>query len=429
MQELRRRPLLGACGGLIVGLTSIVFPANLLFLAPLLLAMGSLGHRLAIVAAFLLGLALAPDLQSRSQVGRPYFDGSVSVMTVPRLKARIQTCEVRDGNRTFLMEAPRTVAIGLADEVRVRGRVAALGEADTRLLAHRLSGKLVAFSDGVTVSRRGALPFQWGASARLRFLALTSKWMTPDAAAMTDAICFESSGLVGDDVKVQLQRSGTVFILSASGLHIFLLAWMLNAAFSPIPVPRIVQILVLLAILLVFAGASGFTPSVVRASIAVTLAAAAYLVRREPDLLSAMAAAGIGYLVWQPGSVYDVGFQLSFLVVAGFALQPFRRRRYANGFRRAVGGVLQAVHASGVAFLWSAPILAYSFGLVSLTSVVAAPFIAIALVPIMLLGVAALAVSTVSEGVATTILADVVHRSSGGWTGSFKLSPLPAGPL
>jgi competence protein ComEC len=177
-----------------------------------------------------------------------------------------------------------------------------------------------------------------------------------------------------------------VHIVSASGLHVGLIALLLLWALSLFPIPRWLQLAVLACVLALYAVASGLHPPVVRASIMAFVLAAAYLVRREPDMMSALALAAVVQILWDARAVFDPGFQISFVVVAAFALFSFRasapkgspREKLKLNLRNGLGGAILATVAS-------APLAAYSFGSVSFTSVVANLAIVVVL-PVLVVG-------------------------------------------
>ncbi|MDR3691369.1 MAG: ComEC/Rec2 family competence protein, partial [Fimbriimonas sp.] len=168
----------------------------------------------------------------------------------------------------------------------------------------------------------------------------------------------------------KLKQSGLIHIVTASGLQVFVLAFLLFQLLRFLPASRPAQIVVVASILCLYALAAGLNPAVVRASVMSILALSAHLFRREPDALSSLALAGIGYLLWNPHAVYSPGFALSFVTVACVALffkrAPIdlsdRRQlllRWSNDF----------LCLSWVICVAALPLSAYYFGVVSAVSV------------------------------------------------------------
>jgi competence protein ComEC len=114
--------------------------------------------------------------------------------------------------------------------------------------------------------------------------------------------------------------------------------------------------------------AVGWQPSVVRAGVAGALASLAWLAARPRDRWYFLLLGAALLLAWNPYSLYEAGFQLSFAAVAAiFVLVP-RVERVLEGYP--VPGSLAAVVAvSGACGLVTAPILLLQFGKVPVYSV------------------------------------------------------------
>ncbi|NCB52186.1 MAG: DNA internalization-related competence protein ComEC/Rec2 [Clostridia bacterium] len=129
-------------------------------------------------------------------------------------------------------------------------------------------------------------------------------------------------------------------------------------------------------VLWVFALLAGFTPSVVRASFMLSMAAAAPLLGRENDDLTSISAILLILLLSNPVSVGSVSLQLSFSAMAGIVLisqrvyswcdekwkKPAKKKAPFRGF------LLASFSASVGALVFTTPLCALHFGYVSLIS-------------------------------------------------------------
>jgi len=110
--------------------------------------------------------------------------------------------------------------------------------------------------------------------------------------------------------------TGTIHVLSISGLHVGLLAGALFVVFRMLAVPRtaaLVAVATTTAAYMVLVGAE--TP-VVRASLLVWLTCLGAATGRRSAALNALSLAAIVVLVWRPAEVFSAGAQLSFLSTA-----------------------------------------------------------------------------------------------------------------
>jgi competence protein ComEC len=200
--------------------------------------------------------------------------------------------------------------------------------------------------------------------------------------------------------------------------------------------------IVQLSSLLLYAMMAGARPSVVRAALVAGFYVFGELLSREFDLPSAIGAAALTLLAYEPGYLFDMGFQLSFAtVITIVALMPlfeppFARLRglklpFAAGTNRALvrfivlSASLPAL--SIAAQIGSAPITAHYFNQISLFGVFANMIIVPLLWPTMGVGICVWLISLISWKAAsctaalalTPFLAVIV-----GTAGFFSLSPL-----
>jgi competence protein ComEC len=128
----------------------------------------------------------------------------------------------------------------------------------------------------------------------------------------------------------------------------------------------------LAVILVVYSIATGLQPQIVRASAMTVLGLAAYMVRRDPDALSALSISGIAYLLWRPDAIYGMPFQLSFVAVAAIAI--FFRRSASKGsdpHSEFVRITYDCLRLSAIILIATTPLIAYYLGMVSTVSVIA----------------------------------------------------------
>lgn len=409
--QITSRPLVVLAVGLICGLAA----AENLIAGALLLGFVLLlrQRRTAAIAAagFALGAILAPQAATpllRTQ----WIDGTATVITVPRLYPTQTTCQIQFRDLKLSLAAPRETKLSLQDRIQIRGLAKPLPEGSERLLGRGTVGVIRPVS--IQVTRSGPWLFQVGEAWRDSFSSFCETWLPAQPAAATEAVCFNVDTALDQDTKDALSRSGTVHIVSASGLHVGILALALLGLLSRFPVPRHWQLAVLAAFLAIYAVASGLHPPVIRASFMALILCSAYLVRREPDLLSALALAAIANLLWDPAALNDPGFQLSFTVVAAFALfRNHQRVSQSRGAQRAWTAARLHLRQTGLATAAAAPLVAYSFGTVSLTSILANLLVAVTLPVLVVAAMGAHLLSLLLPSVAAGIMVLVVAPLSG----------------
>jgi len=159
-------------------------------------------------------------------------------------------------------------------------------------------------------------------------------------------------------------RSGTIHVLAVSGAHVGIIyvavLWGLVLLGKNRP-GRIIRGVVALAALWAYAGLTGFTPSVLRATVMFSLFTIAEMGRARTEPLNSLACAAVLLLLWDPQMMVHLGFQLSFLAVLGIALfyRPMLLRWAPPGWAGRSLWSLAVVSLSAQAF--TTPLCLYVF--------------------------------------------------------------------
>ncbi|CAN5137245.1 hypothetical protein BH18ACT12_BH18ACT12_06650 [soil metagenome] len=251
------------------------------------------------------------------------------------------------------------------------------------------------------VGRRGGIG---GAADSLRRQLQTSiaRGLSGERAAVLEGVVLgEDSGL-SDELRQRFRAAGLYHLLAVSGQNValvaggaLLLAWLLG-------VPRFAGQLGALAAIVAYVLAVGAQPSVVRAGVAGALGSLAWLTARAPDRWHFLLVGAIVLLAWNPYTLLDAGFQLSFAaVIAIFVLVP-RFERFLEGYP--LGRWLRLVVAiSAACGLATAPIAWAHFHSLQLLTVPANALAAPAAVSLLGLGLLSAAVAPVSASAATAL--------------------------
>ncbi len=122
-------------------------------------------------------------------------------------------------------------------------------------------------------------------------------------------------------------RTGTLHILALSGLHVGIIVLLLIVVLKAGGLTRPCWALVFIPFLTLYVLGTGAAASTIRAALMAVLFYSAYTVRRQPDAPTSLAAAALAILVVAPWQLFNLGFILSFVVVAGLiGLYPWFNR-------------------------------------------------------------------------------------------------------
>lgn len=284
------------------------------------------------------------------------FNGIVTVVSVPDRYADGVGCLVESQGVRYRLSAPPAPVFTLGDQIRVSGDLGPLGEASG--YSGGAQGAIRAKS--VTVTARGRPWWHWGLAASESFRTVVESRLTPRSAALVKGVCFnQTAGLDLDDLEA-FRRFGVVHLLSASGFHVAIVAGALIWLASLLPIPRVVQLGAVFAVLALFAVAAGFKPPIVRAVLMAVVALSAYLFRREADGLTAVSLAGLATLAWAPASIADLGFHLSVAATLGLVTVVTRPRWRQWG--PALRATVPTLASTAAVF----PLTGYLFGEISI---------------------------------------------------------------
>ncbi len=155
--------------------------------------------------------------------------------------------------------------------------------------------------------------------------------------------------------------SGASHVLALSGLHLGIIYAMLTLLFGRLRRVWLCQALVLLAVW-AYVMVVGMSTSVMRSAVMLTVYSFCLVARRDKAQINTLAFAAICLLVANPLSLWDIGFQMSFMAV--FAIALYYRGLYhllplSNRFAKLVWG-MAVVSIS--AQIGTAPLVAYYFG-------------------------------------------------------------------
>jgi competence protein ComEC len=123
-----------------------------------------------------------------------------------------------------------------------------------------------------------------------------------------------------DAVEEPFMRAGTFHIFAVDGLRIGLLSVIVLGLLRFLRIPRAICGLIVVPALWFYVGLTGWPASAIRAAIMASVVIFGWTLRRPGDVINSLCAAGLLILLWDPGQLFQPGFQLSFLVVICIAL-------------------------------------------------------------------------------------------------------------
>ncbi|MGE8035224.1 DNA internalization-related competence protein ComEC/Rec2 [Lysinibacillus sp. NPDC093692] len=135
---------------------------------------------------------------------------------------------------------------------------------------------------------------------------------------------------VDHDLQRAYQKLGITHIFAISGLHVAFVTWLFFEGLLRIGVRTEIATLVLLIILPIYGVIAGGAPSVWRAVSVVELIMLMRYFRWHVSIDDALAISFICFVLLEPGVIYQIGFQLSYLAAVSLVYSAVIFRLFAN---------------------------------------------------------------------------------------------------
>lgn len=142
-----------------------------------------------------------------------------------------------------------------------------------------------------------------------RFYAAVRPYLDDESFSVMAGLLFGDKSYMDDELYEEFQHTGIAHVLAVSGLHVGLLYAVIEKITKrKSPATSAVSIIVLYC----YVSLSGFSVSVIRASVMITLRILAFHLERRYDMVCAAGVCAIALLAVNPYQLFDSGFQLSF---------------------------------------------------------------------------------------------------------------------
>ena len=154
--------------------------------------------------------------------------------------------------------------------------------------------------------------------------------ITGDEFAVLSALSLGFKNELTPELKESFSTSGAMHVLAVSGLHvgiIFIILTKLLFFIERNKYGRIMQSLIIIFVLVFYAFLTGLSNSVIRASIMFSFICIGRMFTRQVNIYNSLSASAFIMLIYNPYSIMDVGFQLSYLAV--FSIVFFQPKIYS----------------------------------------------------------------------------------------------------
>ncbi len=210
----------------------------------------------------------------------------------------------------------------------------------------------------------------------------------PDVVSMSAAMLLGRREMLDRDRRQSYVRAGAAHLLAVSGFHLGLLIAVVSVLFRwlyLLPNGIVWSRVLIICVIIAYAVVVGASASVMRAAVMATMFGISIIFTRRYQMLNALSFAAIVLLSYDSSMIYDVAFRLSFIAVLAIGLWvvPLTRALYRWSSTMAWSGVVRVVFnfvvgalILGVACsLATLPLVANTFGVVSLSGALLSPLV------------------------------------------------------
>ncbi len=236
--------------------------------------------------------------------------------------------------------------------------------------------------------------FSW-ITIREKALSIIDNNFSEETAPIAKALLLGYKNELEGETKTAFARAGLSHIMAVSGLHVGLVVapfWLIIPYFWTKKYGSHFGLIFLIITLFIYAGITGFSASVLRASVMATALTYGKLFSKRSNSINLTAAAALIILLVSPKQLFEIGFQLSFTaVIIILLLMPVIQSKLPYWVRvRWYGAPIMVMVVSLVVQFGLYPLQVFYFGEISLISPIAnalfVPFLSL-VVPIALLSV------------------------------------------
>lgn len=202
--------------------------------------------------------------------------------------------------------------------------------------------------------------------------------LSGDEASVIGAMAVGDRRGMTPELREAYSRVGASHVLAVSGLHVGIVFLLFNALLVWLPLVRHGQIIRAVAVVVpiwIYAAICGFSPSVVRAAVMFSALQAAVATSSRYVSLNVLAATAFAMLVYRPDYLFDISFQLSFIAVVAILIWGVPLMMALRTHKWWADALIATMVVGTVSSVATIPLVAHSFGTVSVVGILLNPIV------------------------------------------------------
>lgn len=196
--------------------------------------------------------------------------------------------------------------------------------------------------------------------------------LSPEAQALCRAMAAGDVVGITPELRAVFSRSGAAHLLAVSGLHVGIVFLLANTLLGWIVLLRrghLWRNAAVVAAVWVYAVMTGLSPSTLRAALMFSCLQVALMTSSPYVGLNVLCGTAFAALVWRPGDLFGLSFQLSYLAVAAILLWAVPLMRRLRTRRRAIDWLVESLCVGVAASAATAPLVSHCFGVIPVAGV------------------------------------------------------------
>lgn len=189
-----------------------------------------------------------------------------------------------------------------------------------------------------------------------------------DSASVLYAMVSGDKNYIPENITEHFKACGTSHLLAVSGLHVSIFLSLFILLLKKLNIKVKASLLIIGVLVFVYSAFTGFSSSVIRASIMALAVNLSVITGEKYDSVNSLGFAGSCILMIEPYRLFDISFQLSFLACFGIAWIIGYRKKFKL---KILGAIVDAGLISVGATIFTLPVQIYYFGTLSTISVIA----------------------------------------------------------
>lgn len=260
--------------------------------------------------------------------------------------------------------------------------------------------------------------FVWANNIFLKLTNTIDRILEKEEASLLKGILLGDISNIEEEVYEKFQTSNMAHILAVSGMHISYIIIGTNLIFKKLIGKRKAKYVIIL-ILIIYAFVSGFSTSIIRASIMGILITLSGIVHRKNDIWTSMSISLLIILIYNPFLITNIGLQLSYFGVIGIILlnknilgilNEIKSKRikkvylYYKGSEELINKIKEIISVTLSVQIMIFPIVLYHFNFVGIYFIITSLITSIIVGPIIFLGIISIILFTIFEPISKGIV-------------------------